>query len=105
MIKEAIEEYQKYVKTALKPKKVPMQPGVMLDSHDCPEFPDPWGNGMMARYNKGLILWKSKMQKAVSLSTAEAEYYVIYLRNLLANMGFPEKPNTPVYEDNTACIE
>ena len=20
-------------------------------------------------------------------------------------MGFPEKPNTPVYEDNTACIE
>ena len=40
-IKETIEEYQKYVKTALKPKKVPMQPGVMLDSHDCPEVPDP----------------------------------------------------------------
>ena len=30
---------------------------------------------------------------------------IIYLRNLLANMGFPEKPKTPVYEDNTACIE
>ena len=40
-IKETIEEYQKYVKTALKPKKVPMQPGVILDSHDCPEVPDP----------------------------------------------------------------
>ena len=80
-----------------------------------------WGNsetrrsttGMMARYNKGLIFWKSKMQKTVSLSTAEAEYYaasnmaieIIYLRNLLSNMGFPEEPNTPVYEDNTACIE
>ena len=80
-----------------------------------------WGNsetrrsttGMMARYNKGLIYWKSKMQKTVSLSTAEAEYYaasemaieIIYLRNLLSNMGFPEEPNTPVYEDNTACIE
>ena len=27
--------------------------------------------------------------------------------NLLSNMGFPgpEEPNTPVYEDNTACIE
>ena len=53
------------------------------------------------------------MQKTVSLSTAEAEYYaasemaieIIYLRNLLSNMGFPEKPNTQVYEDNTACIE
>ena len=30
-IREIIEEYQKYVRTALKPKKVPMQPGVMLD--------------------------------------------------------------------------
>ena len=80
-----------------------------------------WGNSeslrsttrMMARYNKGIIYWKSKMQKTISLSTAEAEYYaasemaikIIYLRNLLSNMGFPEKPNTPVYEDNTACIE
>ena len=53
------------------------------------------------------------MQKSVSLWTAEAEYYaasemaieVLYLRNLLANMGFAEQPNTPVYEDNTACIE
>ena len=35
-IRETIEEYQKYVKTALKQKKVPMQPGVMLDSLDCP---------------------------------------------------------------------
>ena len=29
------------MKTALKPKKVPMQLGVMLDSRDCPEVPDP----------------------------------------------------------------
>ena len=69
--------------------------------------------GMMARYNKGTIYWRSKMLKSVSLSTAEAEYYaasemaieVLYLRNLLANMGFAEQPNTLVYEDNTACIE
>ena len=52
------------------------------------------------------------MQKTVSLSTAEAEYYsasemaieVLYLRNLLANMGFAQAPDTPVYEDNAACI-
>ena len=49
----------------------------------------------------------------VSLSTAEAEYYsasemaieVLYLRNLLENMGFLPAIDTPVYEDNTACIE
>ena len=72
---------------------------------------------MMARYHKGMIFWRSKMQKTVSLSTAEAEYcaasemdiQILYLhwqvRNLLTNMGLPENPNTPVYEDNSACIE
>ena len=67
----------------------------------------------MARYNKTIVQWRSKLQKTISLSTAEAEYYaasemaieVMYLRNLLSNMGFPQDPDTPVYEDNTACIE
>ncbi len=53
------------------------------------------------------------MQKTIYLSAAEAEYYaasemaieVIFLRNLLENVGFPQAPDTPVYEDNTACIE
>ena len=53
------------------------------------------------------------MQKTTALSTAEAEYYsastaateVLYLRNLLENMGFAQQGPTPVYEDNTACIE
>ncbi len=60
-----------------------------------------------------MVLWRSKMQKTVSLSIAEAEYYaasemgieILYLRNLLGTMGFTQKPDTPVYEDNTACIE
>ena len=63
-----------------------------------------WGNsesrrsttGILARYNKAIVLWRSKLQKTISLSTAEAEYYaasemaieIIYLRNLLHNMGF-----------------
>jgi hypothetical protein len=53
------------------------------------------------------------MQKTTALSTAEAEYYsastaatdVLYLRNLLDSMGFAQASPTPVYEDNTACIE
>ena len=42
-----------------------------------------WGNsacrrsttGILARYNKAIVLWRSKLQKTISLSTAEAEYY------------------------------
>jgi hypothetical protein len=49
------------------------------------------------------------MQKTISLSTAEAEYYaasemaieLIYLRNILEDIGFPQPPDNPVY----ACIE
>jgi hypothetical protein len=50
--------------------------------------------GLVVRYNRAPILWRSKLQKTVALSTAEAEYYsssemaveVIYLGNLLGNM-------------------
>ena len=80
-----------------------------------------WGNnssrrsttGNIFRYNGAPIHWKTKLQKTIALSTAEAEYYaastaaveVIYLRSLLKNMGFQQEGYTPVYEDNNACIE
>jgi hypothetical protein len=58
-------------------------------------------------------MWKSKMQKTMALSTAEAEYYsalaagceALYFRTLLDRLGFKQKKPTPIYEDNTACIE
>ena len=60
-------------------------------------------------YNRAPIQWKSKHQKSVAHSTTEAEYYsaslgaeeVIYLRQLLRNMGFEPKLPTPVYEDKS----
>ena len=80
-----------------------------------------WGNSSSRRstsgnlflYNGAPISWRSKMQKTTALSTAEAEYYsastaateTIYLRQLLTNLGFPQRKSTPIYEDNTACIE
>ena len=72
-----------------------------------------WGNsgsrkstsGLLARYNQSLLMWWSKMQKTVALSTAEGEYYsvsemaieVIYLRNLLSSMGLPQEDYTEVF--------
>ena len=69
--------------------------------------------GNLFLYNRSPISWRSKLQKTIALSTAEAEYYsastaaveVIYLRYLLRSMGFAPKSWTPVYEDNNACIE
>ena len=69
--------------------------------------------GNLFLYNRAPISWRSKLQKTVALSMAEAEYYsassaaveVIYLRGLLKNMGFAPTKWTPVYEDNNACIE
>ena len=64
-------------------------------------------------YNKALIMWKSKMQKTTALSTAEAEHYaastagseVLCLSKLLERMRFAQASTTPIYKDNTACIE
>ena len=61
--------------------------------------------GLLARFNRGAIMWRSKMLTTVSLSTAEAEYYsasemaieVLYIHHLLENMGFMQAPDTPVY--------
>ena len=53
------------------------------------------------------------MQKTVALSSAEAEYYsasemaieIIYLHILLANKQPRQLDYTPVFQDNTTCIE
>ena len=39
-IQETLDEFKSIFKKFLKPKNVPMQPGVMLDNQDCPETPD-----------------------------------------------------------------
>ena len=40
-VNEMLEEYKAYIKRDLKPKKIPMQPGVVLTKDDVPETPDP----------------------------------------------------------------
>jgi hypothetical protein len=70
-------------------------------------------SGNLMLYNEFPNMWQSKMQMTTALSTAEAEYLlasaagvdVLYLCNLLQRLGFAQGVPTPVYEDNTACIE
>ena len=39
-IQEVLSEYKDYIKKALRPKRVPMSPGLVLNNEDCPILPD-----------------------------------------------------------------
>ena len=68
--------------------------------------------GYAIYFGNALISWRSKLQKCVCLSTAEAEYVgatevckeVMYLRLALSEVGYRQDEPTIVHEDNTACI-
>ena len=59
-----------------------------------------------------LVIWSSKLQQSVSLSSTEAEYIaltsttrmVIWVRALMSEMGFPQTQPSIIYEDNKSCI-
>ena len=59
-----------------------------------------------------LISWKCKKQASVALSTAEAEYMalamtateVIWLRQLLSDIGFPQTTPSTIFCDNQSTI-
>ena len=69
-------------------------------------------SGYLISMNCGPISWKAKRQSCTTLSSAEAEFVaasvcgqeVIYLRNLLHDLGFAQVGVTEVFEDNAACI-
>lgn len=60
-----------------------------------------------------LISWKSKKQPRVSKSSTESEYRamsaacseIVWLRGLLAELGFTQSNPTPLYADNTSAIQ
>lgn len=68
--------------------------------------------GFLLTLNNGPISWKAKRQACTTLSSAEAEFVaasmcgqeVIYLRNLLRDLGHPQTTPTQIYEDNASCI-
>ena len=62
--------------------------------------------------NSSPAIWSSKLQSTIALSSAEAEYVslsmcardILWLRNVLFEVGFPQEEPSAVYEDNQACI-
>ena len=72
-------------------------------------------SGFVLILNGAAISWSSKRQATVALSSAEAEFIsasvmvqvlqeVIYLRKVLANLGYPQSAPTRVFADNETCI-
>ena len=69
-------------------------------------------SGYLVSMNNGAISWKAKRQACTTLSSAEAEFVaasvcgqeVIYLRNLLRDLGYRQTSATKIFEDNAACI-
>ncbi|XP_015164001.1 uncharacterized mitochondrial protein AtMg00810-like [Solanum tuberosum] len=60
-----------------------------------------------------LISWKSKKQNHVSKSSTESEYRamstdcseIVWLRGLLAEIGFPQSNPTPLHANNTSVVQ
>jgi hypothetical protein len=69
-------------------------------------------SGNLAIFGGGPVLWSSRLQACVTLSTVEAEYVslcgvaqsVIWLRGLLQDLGAPQRQPTVIYEDNLGAI-
>jgi hypothetical protein len=67
---------------------------------------------MVHLLNDSVIAWSSKKQATVTLSTGKAEYVaaskctreVVYLRQLLSELGYPQHTLTHIHKDNQTCI-
>jgi hypothetical protein len=67
---------------------------------------------MVHLLNDSVIAWSSKKQTTVALSTGKAEYVaasectkeIVYLRQLLSELSYPQHTPTRIHEDNQTCI-
>jgi hypothetical protein len=70
-------------------------------------------SGYVVLCNDSPIIWSSKLQDSVALSSTEAEYVllsltsrdVIWCRTFLDELGFKQPNPTIIYEDNDSCIK
>ncbi|GJR11586.1 putative RNA-directed DNA polymerase [Tanacetum coccineum] len=70
-------------------------------------------SGYFSLVGGNLVTWKSKKQKAVSLSSVEAEFRgiakglaeALWIRKLVSEIGFPPKESIRIMSDNKAAIQ
>ena len=68
--------------------------------------------GIIVKMNGDLVLWRSTRQKSIATSSTEAEYVslgaaakeVMWLRKLLAELGWMQDAATKIFGDNQASI-
>jgi hypothetical protein len=69
-------------------------------------------SGMVHLLNDSIIAWSSKKQTIIALSTRETEYIaasecirkVVYLKQLLSELDYPQHTLMCIHEDNQTCI-
>ena len=69
-------------------------------------------SGIGCLFAGAAVVYKSNFQRAVSLSSTEAEFYalcdtgkiLLYIRSILEELGIEQEKATPVYEDNQGCL-
>ncbi len=81
-IQETHEEYKSNIKKFLKPKQVPMQPGVVLEHDDCPETPDP-------REQKIFRSFSAKLEFAGAWVRCDISFSASQLARFCASAGPP----------------
>ena len=79
-IRETLDEYKVHTQKSLRPKRTPIQPGLVLNHEDCPILPDP----------KRQKLYRStvaKLQFAASWIRFDTSYPVAQLARFCASAG------------------
>jgi hypothetical protein len=79
-IQELIAEYQLIRPKFLKPKKVPMAPGLVLETNDCPETPDP----LLQKQYRSMV---AKIQFAAHWIRFDISYAAAQLARFCASAG------------------
>jgi hypothetical protein len=78
------------------------------DSHDRKSI-----TGYVTQVRDGTISARREKQEIIALSSTEAEYVaatsvgkeILFLRQILADLGYDQSEQTPVGEDNSFCIK